>query len=195
MKGKSDLVFILSEGVMVLTATFRLVASAVLVAFGVLLPMAFHLVGALGPVFLPMHIPVLAAGLLLGPASGLAVGLAAPLASSLLTGMPPLFPVLPVMACELAMYGLAAGYLYRRRGLPLLAALVAAMVCGRAAAGLAAWGLAALFAVKLKPLYFVTGAVVTGLPGIAVQLVVVPLLVGRLQGIFDTMRQRMDKHE
>lgn len=45
-----------------MSKTYKLVASAVLVAFGVLLPLVFHLAGTAGQIFLPMHIPVLLAG-------------------------------------------------------------------------------------------------------------------------------------
>ena len=166
-----------------MTKTFKLVASSVLVASGVLLPMAFHMVGAAGSLFLPMHIPVLLAGLLLGPYSGLCVGLLSPPISSLSTGMPPI-PVLPVMAVELAVYGTVGGWLHRTRKQGIWLSLLAAMTAGRLAAAISAFALVQLFAVKINPLTFVTGAVLTGLPGITVQLMLVPLLVRRLEATF-----------
>ncbi|RKY70366.1 MAG: ECF transporter S component, partial [Candidatus Latescibacterota bacterium] len=51
--------------------------------------MIFHQFGIAGKVFLPMHFPVIVAGLLFGPFSGLLVGLFSPVLSFLLTGMPP----------------------------------------------------------------------------------------------------------
>ncbi len=126
-------------------------------------------------------IPALLAGRLLGPYYGLWVGLLAPTVSSLATGMPPLIPVAPVMAVELAAYGAAGGYLYRRRRFGILPSLLAAMTAGRLAAAAAAFALVRLFAVHVDPLAFVTGAVITGLPGITVQLMRVPLLVRRLE--------------
>ncbi len=166
-----------------MTKTFKLVASSVLVASGVLLPMAFHMVGAAGSLFLPMHIPVLLAGLLLGPYSGLCVGLLSPLISSLSTGMPPI-PVLPVMAVELAVYGTVGGWLYRTKKQGIWLSLLAAMTAGRLAAAISAFALVQLFALKINPLAFVTGAVLAGLPGITVQLMLVPLLVRRLEATF-----------
>lgn len=164
-----------------MSKSYPLVAGAVLIAFGVLLPMAFHLVGALGPVFLPMHIPVMVSGFYLGPYYGLWVGLLTPVLSSLLTGMPPLLPMMPLMAVELSVYGLVCGYLYRRRGVGIWAALIAAMAAGRLAAAIAAYGLVALFAFKIAPVAFLTGAVLTGLPGITLQLMLVPPIVRRLR--------------
>jgi len=59
----------------------RVVFAALFVAFGVVLPMVLHLVGMGGPVFLPMHIPVLLGGLTLGPGIGLLAGLLSSLRS------------------------------------------------------------------------------------------------------------------
>ena len=54
-------------------------------ALAVLLPVGFHMLGVAGRIFLPMHIPVLLAGFLVGPYCGLIVGLIAPGLSFLLT--------------------------------------------------------------------------------------------------------------
>jgi len=62
---------------------------------GVLVPQIFHMTGIGGAVFLPMHIPVILAGMLVCPMIGLYVGIFAPVISFLLTGMPPVSP--PVM--------------------------------------------------------------------------------------------------
>lgn len=166
-----------------MTKTFKLVASSVLVALGVLLPMAFHMVGAAGSIFLPMHIPALLAGFLFGPYCGFCVGLLSPLISGLSTGMPPI-PVLPVMAVELAVYGAIGGWLYRNMKQGIRLSLITAMTAGRLAAAVSAFALVKLFAVKINPLAFITGAVLTGLPGITVQLMLVPLLVRRLEATF-----------
>ncbi|MEW6756351.1 MAG: hypothetical protein AB1505_36070, partial [Candidatus Latescibacterota bacterium] len=73
--------------------------SAVFAALGMGVPVLFHALG-LGPTFLPMLLPVLAAGLSLRPLAAALVGLVTPLLSGLLTGMPPLVPVGGVMAAE-----------------------------------------------------------------------------------------------
>ena len=91
-----------------MTKTKRSVLTAVCIALCVVLPMAFHAVPNAGQIFLPMHIPVLLAGLCCGWPFGLLAGVAGPLLSSLFTGMPPL-AYLPSMLCELALYGLLSG--------------------------------------------------------------------------------------
>ncbi len=164
--------------------TGKVVASSLFIAFGVVLPVAFHFFGALGPVFLPMHIPVLIAGLFLGGYAGLAVGALTPLLSSLLTGMPPLLPTLPVMAGELAVYGAVGGYLYKVWRWNMYVSLATAMVAGRLAAAMMVYVIGNLLSINISPVAYVTGALVTGLPGIIIQLAVVPLLVKRLQAVF-----------
>ncbi|WP_371366764.1 hypothetical protein SRRS_10000 [Sporomusa rhizae] len=163
--------------------TRKLINIAVLIAFGIILPVAFHFCGGAGSIFLPMHIPVLIAGLLLGMKGGLAVGVLTPLISSLTTGMPPLMPMLPVMAAELGTYGAVTGYLYRQQRLPLIWSLLGAMAVGRLVAGLTVAGMVAILGVNLKPLLFVIGAITTGLPGIVIQMLFVPLLVKRLEAV------------
>jgi hypothetical protein len=129
-----------------------------------------------------MHIPVLLAGFLCGPYFGALTGLVTPLLSTLLTGMPPPFPMLPIMMCELTMYGFAGGLMYRKLHLPVYVSLPVAMVAGRAVFGLMLPIL--LIAAPGNPMLMnmsVWGAVTTGLPGIAIQLALIPLLVGVIE--------------
>jgi len=142
-------------------------------ALGVVLPLLFHLVG-LGKVFLPMHLPVLTAGFLVGPAVAVSVGVLTPLLSAALTGMPPL-PLAPIMAVELAILAGAASLFYWVLRLPWWASLPLAILCGRASLALMVLGLAPLLHLPEKLLSL--GSIIAGLPGIALQLVVVPLVV------------------
>ena len=160
--------------------TKPLVLAALFLALGVVFPQLFHAIGA-GPVFLPMHIPVLLCGLICGWQYGGICGLVVPLLSSLLAGMPPLWPTCPSMMLELCAYGLLTGLLYRKLRLNVYAALVAAMLGGRVVSGLAN----ALFMGLADKPYgfsaFLSGAFATALPGIVLLLVLVPLLVLGLQ--------------
>lgn len=166
----------------------RLVAQGGMgLAAALVLPVAFHAVG-LGPAFLPMHVPVLAAGALTTPFIGAVVGLLAPLLSHLLTGMPPLVPpVAPLMAFELAAYGAAAGWLR-----PLVAQgsasaareymwLLPAMVIGRLALAAAAAVAGPLLGLPVPAWVYVQGAIAAGVPGIVLQLLLIPALVRRLR--------------
>ncbi len=157
--------------------TKRLIIAGLLLAIGIIVPMIFHTTGISGKIFLPMHIPVLLGGFLLPPSLALLLGMLTPILNSLITGMPPLFPMAIIMVFELGIYGLVASFLYRRLELPSVVALIISMVAGRIMAGLVVFILAAFFAVKMDPMTFVIGGVTTGIPGIIIQLILVPSLV------------------
>ena len=161
----------------------KAVSTALFIAAGVALPLAFHAVPNAGRVFLPMHIPVLLCGLVCGLPWGPACGIAATLLSSLLTGMPPA-ALLPAMLCELAAYGLAAALLaryvpVRNSYARLYLALAGAMLSGRLVLG--AVNALIFSAGSYSMRVWLTGAFVTALPGIAIQLALVPPIVFGLQ--------------
>ncbi|MFN3284939.1 MAG: ECF transporter S component [bacterium] len=172
-------------------------------ALAILLPVFFHLFG-LGPTFLPMHLPALLVGALFGPGAGFLVGTVAPVASGLLTGMPPLVPVGVLMTAELATYGAVAGWVRlaladRYRGStahPLIreyAWLLSALLAGRVILGLWAAVLGPLVGLRVPATTYVAAAVASGLPGIAVQLVLVPLLAWKLADLLNTKPERGDR--
>ena len=158
----------------------RLVTTAICAALCVVLPMAFHWIPNAGSVILPMHIPVLLCGLTCGWPYGLVCGLLGPFISSF-TGMPPL-AILPSMMVECGVYGLVTGLMMRyvRTGKPmadLYISMVTAMILGRVVAGFAK---ALVFTPGVAPFAWVSTSLVMGIPGIVIQLVVVPVLVAAL---------------
>ena len=159
----------------------KMVFSSVCAALCLVLPMAFHAIPNAGQVMLPMHIPVLLCGLVCGWPYGFICGLIGPLLSSVLTGMPPA-AMLPSMMVECAVYGFTSGLLmkYIRTGkstADLYISLTAAMATGRIAAGFAkAW----IFTPGISPFAWVSTSLITGIPGIALQLVLMPLAVAAL---------------
>lgn len=164
--------------------TQKTVFAGLFVAMGVLLPIAFHLVGASGRIFLPMHIPVLMAGLLLGPVYGLAVGVAVPVVSSFFTGMPPVFPILPMMTVELAVYGFVAGIFHRKMGYGMLTSLVLAMIFGRGVCIVVLMLFGEALKIDADPVTYVLAGTLGGLAGIILQLILLPFIVGRLRAAF-----------
>ncbi|UCE23809.1 MAG: ECF transporter S component [Candidatus Zixiibacteriota bacterium] len=154
---------------------------ALFLALAVLLPVGFHAFGLLGRVFLPMHIPVLLAGFLAGPVSGLAVGVLAPGISFLLTSMPPTYAV-PLMTLELAIYGFVAGVVYRKLRLNIYLALLLALVFGRLMFGLGLFVLGMFIELPYTAAVFFSssGAIVAGLPGIIIQIVIIPVIVAAM---------------
>lgn len=165
-----------------------LVLTAVLIAVGIVLPMAFHAIPKGGNIFLPMHIPVLLCGFLCGPVLGTFAGVITPALSSFATGMPPM-TILPAMAAELAVYGFATGILIRLirtkyQPLNLYLALIVAMLCGRAVSGVVN-GLI-LSVGKYSVQMWLTASFVLSWPGILIQLLLIPQLLFALEkaGIF-----------
>lgn len=163
---------------MKLTPVKKLVFTAVCAALCLVLPMAFHSIPNAGTIFLPMHIPVLLCGLICGWPYGGVCGLIGPLISSLITGMPPA-AMLPSMMVECCAYGFVTGMLMRHvhtkhAVADLYISLVSAMVVGRIVAGFAkAW----IFTPGVAPFAWVTTSLVAGIPGIVIQLVLMPMVV------------------
>lgn len=156
----------------------RIVLSAVCMALCVVLPMAFHSFPNGGSIFLPMHIPVLLCGMMCSWPYGLMCGLLGPALSSLITGMPPA-AMLPSMMLECAVYGGVSGGMMclvrtKKTWLDLYISMITAMILGRVVAGLAkAW----IFSPGTAPFAWVTTSLVTGIPGICLQLVLLPILI------------------
>ncbi len=101
-----------------------------LISAAVALPAVFHIAGMPVRWILPMHLPVILAGLIYGWRSGLVIGLCVPLINWLLTGFP-LAPVLPAMMIELAVYGGLSGWLNQKSSWRMTAALGVALIVGR----------------------------------------------------------------
>ena len=163
--------------------TRKIVYAALCTAIGIVLPIALHSVPNAGSVLLPMHIPVLLCGLICGWPLGLSCGILVPLLSSLFTGMPPMAYV-PSMLCELAVYGFVCGLLmnYVRTGKTLtdiIISLVGSMIIGRIVFG--ALNALIFSAGKYSMTIWLTSAFVTALPGIIIQLVIIPAIVFALE--------------
>ena len=156
--------------------------SALYLAMAIILPIAFHQFGIAGRIFLPMHIPILICGFTVGPTAGIIVGLIAPILSHLLTGMPPLYAV-PLMSMELPLYGLVAGITYRNLKLNIYVSLILAMIFGRLAFALGLFVLGMFMELPYGPAQFFAtgGAVVSGLPGILLQIVIIPPIVAAIR--------------
>lgn len=158
----------------------KIVTAGLMVALGIVLPYATaHGFGIQGNILLPMHIPVLLCGFFCGPLFGTLCGLILPFLNSILTGMPVLYPMAPLMTCELASYGLISGLLYnsfrKKRIIATYVSLISAMLGGRIIFGIAAWFMLYFDADAGK--FSVITSTITGLPGIIIQLILIPIIV------------------
>lgn len=187
----------------------RLVLSAMFIAIGLILPFVTGQMQQVGNMLLPMHIPVLLCGLICGWQYGAVIGFILPLLRYTLFGMPPIYPIGVSMAFELATYGAVIGIcmklFYRKKAFAffteskeyitcLYLSLVISMVCGRVIWGLVRFVLASVSKQAFTWEMFVSGAFVTAIPGIIVQLILIPGLMIALEraGVLkDDMYQHM----
>ena len=167
------------------TKNFKLVMAGLFLCIGILLPfITAHAFGISGNIFLPMHIPVFLCGFLCGPLMGGICGLVLPVFNSVLTGMPVFFPNAILMTVELFLYGFISSVVYKllKRGKKLFRiyiSLIIAMIIGRIASGATAWLILMLGAKLFK--YSIAANLITGIPGIIIQLIIVPILISVFQ--------------
>lgn len=153
------------------------------VLLGVLVPWVCHHFHLAGPTFLPMHIFVLAGGLLFGWRAGLIIGLLSPLTSYAMSGMPGL-TILSQTTVELSAYGFIAGVLREKFHLRVPWSLLSAMAGGRLALLLAAVVLYLTvgeshspFGPVANPFLVLWSVVRYGWPGIIIQIALIPLAI------------------
>lgn len=166
----------------------KLCTAGFLIAMGILLPQIFHIIGGptMGGIFLPMHIPVLISGLLLGSFYGTAVGAITPLISFVLTGMPPAAK-LPFMFIELAAYGYLSG-IFQAKRCNLYLSLILAQFGGRLVNAFTLLIAAYLLRLDVPPVITVFTSFVTGLPGIVIQLIIIPAITIILKRVINLDR-------
>ncbi|MBQ4537030.1 MAG: ECF transporter S component [Lachnospiraceae bacterium] len=159
----------------------NMVLSAMFLAIGIILPFFTGQVPQIGNMLLPMHIPVLLCGLICGWKYGLAVGIITPLLRSFLFPTPILYPNAIAMAFELGTYGLVVGFWYQRSKwkciVSLYRSMLLAMICGRVV-----WGVVMIFLLGAKGNVFtleafLAGAFLNAIPGIVLQLLVIPAIM------------------
>lgn len=161
--------------------TSDLVKASFFLALGIIIPFAFHFTGLAGKVFLPMHIPVILCGFILGEKYGVLVGFITPLLSAVTTGMPPLFPVGIAMAFELATYGFVAGLLYSKKRINVVGVLLISMILGRLVSALVNFVLLSFVGKTFILKVFITTITLTALPGIIIQLLLIPIIIKALE--------------
>ena len=162
----------------------KMTLSAMFLALAFVMPFLTGQIPQVGSMLCPMHIPVLLCGFFCGAPWGTVVGFVAPLLRSFTLGMPPMFPTAFCMAFELATYGLVAGLLYSKlpkKKVSVYTSLIAAMIVGRIV-----WGLMMLLCMgldtsKFGMTAFISGAVTTAIPGIVLQIVLIPVIVITLE--------------
>ena len=161
----------------------NVVLSAMFLALGLVLPFLTGQIPQVGSMLLPMHIPALLCGFICGWPCGLIVGLVMPLLRSVLFGMPPMLVAIP-MAFELATYGAVSGALYnalKKTPVNTYISLIAAMIVGRVVWGVVRCAMMFSGSMGFGWAMFISGAFTTAIPGIIVQLVLIPIIIMALK--------------
>ena len=163
---------------------YRMVLSAMFLALSLVMPFLTGNIPRIGSMLCPMHMPVLLCGFFCGPVYALIAGFTAPLLRFLIFGMPPVIPSGIAMSFELAAYGFTAGLLYKllpRKKSYIYISLIAAMLSGRVIWGIARLILFGLIKSEFGWEAFIAGAFLNAVPGIILQLVLIPVIVMALE--------------
>ncbi len=176
----------------------NLVLTAMFLALAIVLPFLTGQIKEIGNMLLPMHIPVMLCGLVCGPQYGLIIGAIAPIMRSALFGMPVMFPSAISMAFELATYGFVIGYLFSHAKWKciksLYRCLIIAMISGRVVWGIVQSVLLGLGDKGFSLTAFISGAFLKAVPGIVLQLVLIPVVM-LILGKTHLIHFHMGKHK
>ena len=155
-----------------------MVLAAMFLAIGIVLPTITGGIPQIGNMLLPMHTPVLFCGLICGWQYGLIVGFITPLLRGTIFGAPVLYPTGLAMAFELATYGTVIGFLYARfrkkNVVSLYVSLISAMIVGRLVWGVVRVIMMGVGGSAFTWQMFIAGAFLNAIPGIILQLVLIP---------------------
>jgi len=165
-------------------STKGIVFSGMFIALGLVLPFFTGQIPTIGRQLLPMHIPVLICGFVLGWPYGLIVGFITPLLRSVLFTMPPMYPSAVAMAFELAVYGFMTGLLYKlmpRKIVFVYISLILSMLLGRIVWGIVSLVLYTLGGDAFTWSAFMSGAVINAVPGIIIQIALIPPIILALE--------------
>lgn len=183
------------------TITKNITLAAMFIAVGLILPFFTGQIPQFGKMLLPMHIPVFFCGLICGWQYGLTVGFVLPLLRYAVFGMPVIFPTGIAMAFELASYGLISGYLYNNSRwqcvIALYRSIITAMLAGRIIWGIAQIVLLGISGSTFTWQMFMAGAFINAVPGIVVQLILIPAIMVALNrtGLVRFQKAKSQKEE
>ena len=164
----------------------NMIFASLFIAIAFVLPFLTGQIPEIGSMLCPMHVPILICGFICGWKWGLLVGLVSPLLRSLILGMPTLFPTAICMAIELGVYGLLTGIFYNilpKKKIWIYLSLIISMIIGRIV-----WGFVMLVVMNITGdvftfNMFIASTIINSLPGIILQIILVPILVMLLEKV------------
>ena len=172
---------------MIYTKLKKLIFSAFFLALGFILPMFIGQIPTLGKALLPMHIPIFLCGMICGWQYGALVGFILPILRSLIFSVPVMYPTAIAVAFEMSVYGLTIGLLYgfseKKSIVTIYISMLIAMILGRIVRCLAEIVLLGLQGNAFVWKTFVTGVILSSMPGIILQLILIPLIMITLKKV------------
>ncbi len=162
----------------------NLILSALCLAIAMYLPFLTGQIQTIGNVLCPMHIPVFLCAYICGWKWAAAVGLVSPFLRYAAFGMPPIMPIGIGMAFEMMTYGIVAGLLYKilpKKTLNIYVSLIISMIAGRIVWGIARLVIAGVVADAFTWQMFISGALLTAVPGIILHIILIPIIVMALR--------------
>ncbi len=166
---------------MKINAVKNLTLSAMFLALGIILPFFTGQIPEIGSMLLPMHIPVFLCALVCGYQYGVVIGVILPLLRSFLFSRPNFYPEAIAIALEMATYAFLAGFIYGNSKWKCIKSLYLclgiSMVGGRMVRGVIQWVLLKFIGVNFTLKAFIYGVVITAMPGIILQLFLIPLVM------------------
>jgi hypothetical protein len=166
-----------------ITRITELVYAVIFTLLSVYTPILIHYFSGIdgGRTYLPMPFFVLLAGLILGWRAGLITAVASPIISYLITGMP-VANLLPFIVLQLTAFGAVAGLIKDKYN-----ALIS--VTGALVAGWLAIGISLFLFSKMSGMAYVIQGLKIGLPGIAIQVIILPAVVFFAKRYFENEKQ------
>ena len=156
--------------------TKEITLSGIFLLLGLILPFVTGQIPQFGSMLLPIHLPVMLAGLCLPMPNALLISFLLPIVRSLLFTMPPMYPSAIAMAFELGTYAIVINYIFKRfkkkNTVAVYCSLIPSMLLGRFA-----WGAMMYMLTGIVFEAFLASAFINALPGIVLQLVLIPLIM------------------
>lgn len=165
----------------------KITLTAVFLSTGLVLPFLTAQVPEIGERLLPLHIPVFLCSLICGPQYGAICGVCLPFLRSFLFGMPELYPSAVSMGFELPAYAVVCGLIYlkfkKKNLVAIYTSLISSMLAGRLVYAVVQSFILGLGDDGLTLSLFIAKAFTRPLPGIILQLILVPAIVMSLTAL------------
>lgn len=159
--------------------TERIICNIVLISLGIVLSMMINVFNGLYQVVLPIHIPVIIAGLLLGPISGINVAVLAPILSNVFCGSPHVEDLLLIIF-ELICYGYISGFM-KNKNQNIYITLIISLILGRTIYFVCLWILTNVSTIDLFSIEKTIKTIIKETPGIIIQIIIIPPILKKMK--------------